>query len=173
MQDKMIDKNKKFIRLYKAHFKYVFGYIFRRINSIQDAEDVAAETFKVLWENIEEIDMSNNAKAWIYQTAVHKLNDYLRNKYKIGSLIEVDIDTVAEIVEYDYRTDKKAKYLGIMSELISNLSKKEQEFIDLKYIKGKTNREVAKALNITINNAKVINNRLLKKLHKLWQVQKM
>lgn len=163
------DKNKTFDEAYKQYFKYIYNYIYRRVGSIHDTEDVVEEAFMAAWKNWDSYDQELDLKKWLFGIALHKLNDYFRKKYKLTNSFSAEpIDNIAE-KEISEVTDKASKYLLLLDELLIKLKPKEQLFIELRFKKSYKFTEVATELGITVNNAKVMQNRTLKKLKKLWE----
>ncbi|MEI7578435.1 MAG: sigma-70 family RNA polymerase sigma factor [bacterium] len=155
----------EFNTFYQKSFLVLIKYFLRRVPKLVDAEDLTAETFIVIWENWEKIEKETRQN-FLFGIARNKLNTYLRKKYQLEIRTrEFDENTDLEIVSEQRINPGNANLKNILSELVNQLSEREQFLIKAKYMKHKTFRELAAELKITINNAKVIHNRLIKNLN--------
>src|SRR3989338_9456129 len=68
-----------FIEIYRFYVDRIYRYIFMRVRSKEDAEDMASEVFKRTWEYI--YKKENNIaylNAFFFQTAKNLITDYYR-----------------------------------------------------------------------------------------------
>src|ERR1700754_4129216 len=63
----------RFGKLYRDHGRAVLEYALRRVEAREDAADVVAETFLVVWRRMEEVPMGDAARLWLYGVARHVL----------------------------------------------------------------------------------------------------
>jgi RNA polymerase sigma factor (sigma-70 family) len=172
------EKIEKFKVIYAENFLAIFRFLRSRLPSLHDSEDVTSLVFTELWQKIESIDIQSSYRAWLYQCAKHKLIDFLRKYYKVSiksiSFIE-DLDS--EAFKYEFYTDSKGddqnkrKYTHILDLLVDKLTAREKELIKFKYKENQSYTQIAKSMGITVENAKVINNRTIKKLKRLWEAK--
>jgi RNA polymerase sigma-70 factor (ECF subfamily) len=148
------------------------------VTHIQDTEDIVEEAFMGLWEMWNEVEQGSDLKPLIFQIARNKLNDYLRKKYKLQEerkFVE-EIETLKAIEEEVISNSKgdtqRKRYLNILEDLKSELTEKQKKLIKIKYEEGCSYTEIAERMQITVNNAKVTNNYIIKKLKKLWNQRK-
>lgn len=152
------------------YFKYceiVFNYVNRRISDRNDCEDIAAEIFIAMWKNWDNID-SSNVKNLLFTISKNKINDYLRNLYKRNSqMVVIDPDLIPHenIIEKEKRSQKA---INFYISIFKKLKPREKQYLELRYKENFTFKEIANELGITINYAKVINNRLIRKIKKLY-----
>ncbi len=161
-------KEKDFSKVYRTIFDDIYGYVYKRIANYADTEDIVEETFIALWESWESIEPASTRK-YAFGIARNKIADHLRKHYRIL----VKLSEFKE--EEDYGSPNVAKvktklneYRTILNELIENLADREKSLILLKYQENKSFLQIAEELKITQNNAKVLHNRIIKKLQKLW-----
>lgn len=174
----MEDHKLKFRLIYDEMFNLVFRYLRARTLNLEDAQDITSIIFTVIWEKIEDIDLSDKYQAWIFQITRNKLNDYLRKKYSIKvntlSINEIEdlfFDTNYENNEMDNKDQdfKKTMYQNALDIIINQLSDSQRQFYKLKYVERLSNKEIAEHLNISQNYVKVSNNRLIKKIKEIWE----
>ena len=164
----MVNKT-EFIKFYKENYKIVIGYTYKRIVKWEDVEDIVSSSFLALWENKNSLTQEN-IKNYLYGILKHKIYDYLRSKYKID-LKNISFEEYEDIIidEDNHRNSRSnSKNMNLILELAKELKEREQKLIKLKYIDKKTYRQISEELGISINSAKVLNNRIIKKLKELW-----
>jgi len=81
---KPLNINKEsFSVLYDEHIKSIYRFIYFKVNSKEEAEDLASETFLKAWSYLSKIENSNkvhNFKAFLYQIANNLIIDFYRKK---------------------------------------------------------------------------------------------
>ncbi|MFQ5493467.1 MAG: RNA polymerase sigma factor [Candidatus Dojkabacteria bacterium] len=159
----------EFAKIYKEYFDYIYYFVYRRLSNFDDTEDVVSEVFMAVWKSLENFDQSRSIKSWMIGITLHKLNDFLRRKYKIReNVVAVDVELIGEVEKGRTISSEKLRYIRILEELVNALKERDQKFVEYRFKRNYTLAETAKELNVTTNNAKVIQNRLVKKLKKLW-----
>lgn len=176
----MQKKDSEFKKHYNKHFKNIFNYLKQRVPLIEDVEEIAFDTFNSLWVSWDNLENRENIKPYLFGICKNKLNDFLRKKYKINAEIII-LDEVLEegLVTHDnldsnvQEASKNKKLIERLKILARQLSLKEQKVMELKYQANLSITQIAAEMGITVANVKVLNNRLLKKLKKLWETQKI
>jgi RNA polymerase sigma-70 factor (ECF subfamily) len=81
---KPLNINKEsFAALYDEHIKSIYRFIFFKVNSKEEAEDLASETFLKAWNYLskaENSDKVHNFKAFLYQIANNLVIDFYRKR---------------------------------------------------------------------------------------------
>lgn len=81
---KPLNINKEsFSALYDEHIKSIYRFIYFKVNSKEEAEDLASETFLKAWNFLSKVDNSNkvhNFKAFLYQIANNLVIDFYRKR---------------------------------------------------------------------------------------------
>jgi RNA polymerase sigma factor (sigma-70 family) len=70
----------RFTKLYREHGRAVLEYALRRVEAREDAADVVAETFLVVWRRIGEVPEGDGARLWLYGVARHVLANLQRSE---------------------------------------------------------------------------------------------
>ncbi len=154
---------RQFEKLYKEYFRQIYGYIYRRVPTLQDTEDIVAETFTAVWANLDQLDPQRKAKSWVFGIASHKLNDFLRRVYNL----EVTAFN-PETPDPEDNVRKSDKASRLLDELLTELPAADYKLIDLHYRQNIPYSGVAEQLGISEDNAKVRAGRIITKLKKLW-----
>lgn len=135
------------------------------------AQDMAQETMKSAWENIDKLMDIDYAVYWIFNVAKNKYYSYRRRvflKYEF---------TDEEFVLSDYENSKVIKdisnfiiaqeSLEIVERALSELDKKYSDLIRMKYFGDYTYREMSEKLGI---NENTIRSAIMRGLHKLGKI---
>lgn len=163
----------KFADFYKKQFRKIFIYVYERVPKKEDVEDIVADSFSVIWNAYS--DKSKDELELIkilYGVVRNKIADYLRNVYKL-TFIELESKVLNEFPEVkETQSTNSSSNFSILKHIINllkeDLNEKERLLYEVKYVENMTYRQISEVMGITENNAKVINNRLLKKLKNLW-----
>ena len=144
-----------FTQLYDGHFNKVYRYIYFRVNSQAEAEDLTQEVFLKALQAIGSYKWRDVPFAsWLLRIAHNQVIDYLRkqSKQKKATLEEAAAVSVEDPVAV---TEQKLE----MQELTSALKKlpaAQQEVISLRFIAGLPIAEVAKALGKSEGTVKAL-----------------
>lgn len=81
---KPLNINKEsFAALYDEHIKSIYRFVFFKVNSKEEAEDLASETFLKAWNYLSKAENANkihNFKAFLYQIANNLVIDFYRKR---------------------------------------------------------------------------------------------
>lgn len=166
----MDKRTTEFDYYYKKYFKQLFNYVYARVTCFQDAEDIVAEVMLGLWKDFESITSEKHLAGWLFRVTSNKLNDYLRKKYRFETVAFSEELFVSEI-----ERSKPLEARKIILELITDLSERDKLFFKLRFQENLSFKEIAEKMELSLSNAKVIQNRLIKKLKQTWlkqQIQK-
>lgn len=147
--------------LYLLYAQPVFRYLYSRIGSVSEAEDVTAQTFLAALEYLPKYRHNGHFASWLFSIARNKTVDYFRGISKEVSLeaaesIPADVNLPQEAV----RTERTVALL----KLIKSLPDHEQELIRLRYIAELSFAEIGQLLGQKEDTAKKSLYRLLARL---------
>jgi RNA polymerase sigma factor (sigma-70 family) len=72
----------RFRAVYEANYHRVLGYVLRRTVSLEDAEDVVAETFLTAWRRLEQLPPGSGTRPWLYGVARKALANHQRGELR-------------------------------------------------------------------------------------------
>lgn len=154
------DKQKE--QLYRDYHGKVYGYIRSKINSIQDAEDLAADVFLKIYEKIDSFDESKaSLSTWIYTITRNTLTDYFRTRKVFSEIPETLDDNTS--VEDDICN---AEMLEHLAKALESLDERERDIIILRFYSGKTLKEITTQMGISYAYGKVLQNKAFEKIRK-------
>lgn len=158
----------EFEDIYHKYFRYVISIIRTYISQTHDIEDVASDVFTSLWKNYENLDKNSNIKSLIFLITKRRIADFLRKRYKIKSeFVYIDEDVFINLPGNDSYKNEPHKN-PLLEELKEHLNDKYKNLFECKYRKNMSSREIANVLGTSIQNVKVMNNRLIKQLKIIW-----
>jgi RNA polymerase sigma-70 factor, ECF subfamily len=149
-----------FGHLYRRYYRRVYGLA--RFYLGQGAEDAVAETFIRAWSALPRYKPTGAPfVAWLYGIARHVVADELRAKQRTEARDKLPESTVTP--EHDERLTLAAS--------IAKLPKQQRQVIEMKYLLGMTNPEVASALGKSIGAVNAQQWRALQALKEMMDQQ--
>ena len=159
------DKN-AFEELVKRHQELVFSLAYKLTGNRELANDVAQEAFIRAWKAIQKFRGDSTFSTWIYRITVNTAWTLRKKAKKHYSL---NIEDTQEPVVIDEKKDPE--FLAINSDLSSVLKKaldqipvEQRIIVELKNIEGRSHKEIAEYLDISVTAAKVRLHRAHQKL---------
>lgn len=132
-----------FGRLYSHYVQPIYKYLYSRVGTVHDAEDLTSQTFITAYESLARYRERGYFSAWLFRIARSKLIDHFRRNKR-----EVGLDAAGEMLE---REDSlgvliRAEELSKMRFLINKLSDDQQELLRLRYVADLSFAEMAELL---------------------------
>ena len=155
-----------FEQLVIRHQELVFSLAYKLTGNREMANDVAQESFIRAWKAIEKFRGDSTFSTWIYRITVNTAWT-LRKKAKKHNTLNID-DTYEPIV-IDEKKDPELVAINsdLSSVLVNALDKlpiEQRIIVELKNIEGRSHREIADYLDISVTAAKVRLHRAHQKL---------
>jgi RNA polymerase sigma-70 factor (ECF subfamily) len=148
-----------FTEIYDHFYDKIFAFCKYLLPTIEDARDMTAQIFILLWEKRQTLDSYKNIRGFLFLNARNKCFNFLRDK-KARSVIDKQLGDFTESEQ------RSILFAGIESELIARIREEVDKLpeyyrniIQLSYFHGYNNQEIAGMLQIsekTVRNAKSI-----------------
>ena len=163
--------NAAFEQLGIRHQELVFSLAYKLTGNREMANDVAQEAFIRAWKAIEKFRGDSTFSTWIYRITVNTAWT-LRKKAKKHNTLNID-DTYEPIV-IDEKKDPELVAINsdLSSVLINALDKipiEQRIIVELKNIEGRSHKEIADYLDISVTAAKVRLHRAHQKLRQILE----
>ena len=160
-----------FEQLVIRHQELVFSLAYKLTGNREMANDVAQEAFNRAWKAIEKFRGDSTFSTWIYRITVNTAWT-LRKKAKKHNTLNID-DTYEPIV-IDEKKDPELVAINsdLSSVLINALDKipiEQRIIVELKNIEGRSHKEIADYLDISVTAAKVRLHRAHQKLRQILE----
>lgn len=146
------EKDKIFVQFYDRFSKYVFRKVYYSINDKEEAKDITADIFVILYRKLDEIE--DEAVLYSYLLSIIKKTVSRYHKKEVKT-VELDEDIG---YNYTYEHDDSFRILLGLSEL-------DRKLIILKIFYGFSIRDIAKYLNMSPSNIHKLYNKALNNLY--------
>jgi len=154
-----------FAEVYNQYITPIYRFVYFKVSSRQDAEDLTSEVFMKVWNYITETeDDIENLRALLYRTARNLVIDHYRRNARRDVIN--DVEMMENIVD-----DKQQSLLSqvdtnidmqSIEKLMRQMKDEYREVIVLKYLEELSIAEIAKILNKTKGSVRVTLHRALK-----------
>jgi RNA polymerase sigma-70 factor, ECF subfamily len=154
--------------LYDRYVEQIYRFVYFRVSSRQDAEDLTEAVFIKTYEAIREKRQSiDNIKYWFYRSAKNLVIDYYRT-YKISVPLEElgDLGDDQAELESQLIVDEGQRRLR---KALDMLETEQQMIITCRFVSRLSHEETAQVLGIKAENLRVLQHRALKKLRKILE----
>lgn len=155
-----IDSAESFDAAYRAHSGAVYKFLFWRTNDARLSEDLTSTTFEKAWTARHRFHYGTS-KAWFYAIARNVLIDHWRKHKDLplddAELVHDDADSPAEIVDAKLRAEQ-------LQAALKKLPASMRQVVTLRFIEGRSCRQVAEELDMSEGNVRIIQYRALQKL---------
>lgn len=150
-----------FSRLYDHYVQPIYRYIYSRVGSTHEAEDITSQTFMAAYEALGRYRERGQFSAWLFRIARSKMNDHFRRSRR-----EVGLEAAGEILEREDALGAliRAEELSRIRFLVKHLNDEEQELIRLRYVADLSFGEMAELLGAREDAVKKSVYRLLARL---------
>jgi RNA polymerase sigma-70 factor (ECF subfamily) len=148
---------RRFAELYELHFHRVHGYVLRRVERREEAEDVTSEVFHHALAKIKSFEWRGIPfSAWLIRIAANAITDrWKRTSRESDDPVPDDIeDSNAEDVEQ----------CAALSQLVQGLPAEQRRVVLLRFVEQKTIKEIAKEIRKSEGAVKQLQFRALTKL---------
>ena len=144
-------------QLFSLHFKPMFRFVYSMLKNSHEAEDIVSETFLRAFEKIRTFKFQSSFKVWLYSIAKNLTFDRLRKVNQQVTEWDFERETEKETAQGSTEDIKKVE------KILQNIPEKYAGVLRMRFLLSFTVKETAEALGISLSNAKVIQNRALKK----------
>lgn len=157
-----------FGELYEEYVDAIYRYIYFRVGSEAEAEDLTDEVFVRAWEALPEFrpSASYSFSAWLYRIAHNLVVDSYRRRSPVtvsGDQLDKNktrLPSVEEVAQIRHEAANLVK-------AVQELNDVEQDVIVLRFVEGLSHREVAQVIGKSESASRVIQHRALAALRKI------
>lgn len=161
-----------FIEAYDLYSDQIFRFIYFKVSNNEDAKDLTSSVFLKTWNYIKEKNISdyNTLRALLYKVARTTVIDHYRKNKNIERIAidneELNIDLPDTSQSNEKRMEIKSDFKLIEARM-QELKDEYREIIVLKYIDELSISEIAKVINKSKGNTRVLAHRSIKALKEL------
>lgn len=160
-----------FEQMYEDFFPRVYNYVFYRLLHKEQAEDVVADIFTKVLENLYRYDSRKGSfSTWIFTVARNTLNDHYRKRRVCISMDDPD-HPIEPSVDFEEQCSVIVdEQLREMYQALATLDERTRMVLSLKYFGEFTNREISRQTGINESTVSTLCVRGLAKLEKMLPV---
>ena len=175
--DRLKSRDKEaFSIFYSQSVDIFYRYIFANYGYLKktEAEDILSDFYIKVWNKIQTVNSFETFKSWLFSVLNNSIKDYLKKKKEISFSALTKFGKDDQQQELQISSDEKSA-LDILEEdfqkediqkAISSLQDSYKIVLFLRFVEGKTNREIAGMLGISEQNVRQRLSRWLKILKK-------
>lgn len=161
-----------FEQIYRDYYRKILNYIYKKISSYQDAEDLTQEILAACYRNWANYDAAKaSVSTWIFVIANNRLKNYYRDRKLMDSLD--DEENPIELSSHDFMEEAMIfeENKAALYEAIRILEETDRQIVMQKYFHNRTSNEIAYILHIKPGNVRVRLSRALDKMRNYLKQQ--
>lgn len=162
-----------FGEIYDLYSRRLYRFIYFKVQSAEQAEDLTSETFLKAWQYLKEKKEVTSLSALLYSIARNVVIDHYRRTACEKGNVSLDEAIAVEPPEFAseklLRETETALEVSQLLDKLHGLKEEYREVIVMKFLDGLETREIAVALNKTSANVRVLLHRATKALASVAQ----
>jgi len=134
-------------QLYTQYFTSVYNYVYFRLRSVSDTEDLVSDIFMkaVAAADSYHWRIGASEKSWLFTIVRNSLIDHFRKRQ--FDIVDIETTVIPDHTDLAERIDQKDSYDQAM-QAIAQLPERQQEILILRYQAELSNKEIAQLLGI-------------------------
>jgi RNA polymerase sigma-70 factor (ECF subfamily) len=129
----------RFAPLYDQHFDRVYVFVARRVRDRSDAEDLTADVFRRALSALKDYEWRGAPfAAWLFRIASNEIADYFRRRGREQNPAPADAPQQDEIALIEHRAE--------LYRAVDGLPADQKRVVVMRFVEGKSIREIAGAL---------------------------
>ena len=163
-------RKRRFVKIYDKYARPLYRFIYLKVNSREDSEDLTSEVFFRFWENVRKKNLIKieNPRALLYRIADNLVTDFYRKKNREGT-IKDSAEKILSNLEDSQQLDPSEK-VNLSSDIeqikqgLSRLKGIYQNVLIWRYLDEFSHKEIAQILGKTEGAVRVLVYRALREL---------
>ncbi len=153
--------DEEFSEYYKKYFNIAVNYTVKKIQNMQDAEDITMDCFAKCYENFDKFDETKASfQTWLFVILNNRIKNYYRdhkNSEEIAEEVASEEKLEDTVVEAEYLSQMRT----VLKDALETLNERQRELIIMKYFKNMNSNEIAEATGMTAVNVRVTTTRAM------------
>lgn len=156
--------------LYQQYYSPSIKYTMKKIQNMQDTEDIVCNAFLYCYEHFAEFDPAKSCfSTWLYLVINSRIKNYYRDKkpvIELENVREAELDTMCSVedaIELSLKRSQIAKALERLSEI-------QRRVVIMKYFQHCSSRQIAEKTGLSEVNVRVTLSRAISQLRKLVSI---
>jgi RNA polymerase sigma-70 factor (ECF subfamily) len=144
--------------VYRDNVDRLYRLMFSRVGNRPDAEDLTAEVFRLVLPPLRLSASAPEVRAYLFTTARTVLAKYWRERFGVEvTSIGRDVEETPSHGPDDDHTSRTQ-----VTKVLDQLPERYRRILELRFLESMSLRDVARAMGVTVGNAKVIQHRALR-----------
>lgn len=160
---------KAFAELVRRYLTAVFRFTYSVSQNKELAEDVAQETFMLVWQDAQKWEPSGQLKSWLFRVARNKAIDAMR---RIKPQMDIAKTSIQDTQKSPYTNVLDHEMTTIIDAKMAQMPERQREAVMLVHFLQCTNIEAAETMEISVDALESLLSRGRKKLRSLLNDQK-
>lgn len=166
--DKLM-KKRQFVKFYNQHSPKIYRFIYLKVSSQQDSEDLTSEAFFKFWQNLNTTnDKIDNPRALLYKIANNSVIDFYRKKSRTELVMDPEDSVLSQIRD---KSDLNRKInvdtdIVEIKEALGNIKEEYRDIIIWHYLDDFSAKEISQITEKPEGTIRVAIHRALKSLKK-------
>jgi RNA polymerase sigma-70 factor (ECF subfamily) len=162
-----------FVMLYRRHLNAVYSYVYARLINRQEAEDVTSLAFERAWQSLPNYRPTGSFKGWLFTIAHRTLADHQRQRRPHPVPLGILADVLHDPAIGPEEAAVIAEQMRIVLQIISGLSREQQEVVTLRFMAELPYGEIAQVVGKREAAVKMIAYRAIEEVRRRYDdVQK-
>ncbi len=150
--------------LYNHYLAQIYRFIYLKVTSKHEAEDLSHEVFLSAWQNLPSYaDKGFPFSSWLYQIARNKVIDHLRTKKPVASL-EVISEENLELASITDAELDNALSVSMVKEAMRQLSDDHQNVLIMRFVEDMAPAQIAEAIGKSEGAVRLMQHRAILRL---------
>jgi RNA polymerase sigma-70 factor, ECF subfamily len=155
--------DQEFLAFYQEHFASIYRFIYRKVGSQEEAEDLTSQVFMKAVRHLDYEYNAQNMRSWLFQVAHTTIADYWRAFYRAPtSSLEVLLETGWEGPTEDIMLGKNSRAAERVQRILKDIPGRYREVLTYRFLLNLSIRETAERMGVSEANAKTLQYRALK-----------
>ena len=148
----------------QEHSENLLRFLLSHTNNREDAEDLMQDVFTSCYKAQDRFNSTKCSEvAWLFIIAKNRLKNYYRDKKTTVSLDAMEVDQ-RDTKDYVGEAVHLMHCREVTAQAIKQLDERSQKIILLRFFEEKSHDEIARILDLTTGNVRVIQSRALKQM---------
>ena len=146
--------------LYDHYLPQIYRYVYLKVGSKQEAEDLTHEVFLSAWQGLEDYRPKGFPfSSWLYQIAHNRVIDHYRTRKQHSNIDEIE-ESFVKLASTTERDLDLAMDLVKVNRAIKKLKEEQQDVILMRFIEEMSHKEIAEAISKSEGAVRLIHNLL-------------
>ncbi|MDP6547032.1 MAG: RNA polymerase sigma factor SigZ [Phycisphaerae bacterium] len=155
MREADMERSAETERLWGALHDALLAYIRRRVETLDDAEDILQDVFVRIHANLGKLDNVQSVTAWVYRIARNAITDYHRKTAANARTIDkMALGAVESSDAVDITDRATEEFSHCIEPLLGEVPQPYREAIELTELGGMTRKDAAAQLGLSVSGMK-------------------